>query len=104
VQDDFFVQLLLNQTNNNAQPQATTPTLPNMESMLNVWYNQSSHTQTTREKQPKPKKQLFPKPPVWCKNFIAPHPHKESKHNTSATQTPQKDKKILNGYLNCLKL
>jgi hypothetical protein len=38
----------------------------NIESTLAVWANLLSHTQTTIEKQPKAKKQTFPKPVVLC--------------------------------------
>jgi len=36
------------------------------------------HTQTTREKQPNPKKQPFPKPQVQC-GILQPHTHTQRK-------------------------
>jgi hypothetical protein len=41
-----------------------TPTHPNIDSMLSVWHNRSSHTQKTTIKKPKPKNQTKPKPQV----------------------------------------
>jgi len=38
-----------------------TPTLSNIASMKSVWHKPSPHTQNQREKQPKPRKQPFPK-------------------------------------------
>ena len=61
--------------NKNAQHTPTlTPTQLNIASMLTMWYKPSSHTQTTIQKQPKPKKHPNQKP-QGSVQFLAPHTH-----------------------------
>jgi hypothetical protein len=48
-----------------------------------VWHNLSSHTQTTLEKQPEPKKHTNLKPVVWCAVFRAQRSHKDKQRNTA---------------------